>query len=208
MFDPYLRPLKDRVLAPFVRIVRGVHPTVLTGGSLVTGLGSAVAGYRGVWMAGFVLWVSCRVLDGLDGLLARATDRVTELGAVLDLVSDFIVYAAIPLALGLRPDAPAALLPWTAVLLATFYVNTVAWLAPSALLERRAAGAEGRSTSIVIPEGLVSGGETVVFFCLFFLLPAHQVALFATMAFLTGATVVQRVLWATRVFRTTTGDRR
>lgn len=201
MFDPLLRPLKDRLLAPLVPVVGSLHPTLLTAGSFATGVGAAFAAYQEAWGPALGGWIACRVLDGLDGLVARARDRVTELGGVLDLVSDFVVYAAIPLALGLRPGAPEGLLAGVAVLLATFYVNAVAWLAPAALLERRGVDASATPTSIVIPEGLVSGGETVVFYALFFLLPAQQLPLIWTMAALTGLTVIQRVAWSMTALR-------
>lgn len=200
MFDPQLRPVKDRLLGPLALRLGSTPPVLITGGSLLTGLGAAAAAWHGTWMTGFALWVACRILDGLDGIVARMHDRASDLGGILDLVSDFVVYAAVPLAIGARPEAPRVLLVWVAILLATFYVNTVAWLVPSALLEKRRASPRERPTAVVIPEGLVSGGETVVFFALFFLLPDSQLLLVQSLAVLTGVTVVQRVAWSVRTF--------
>lgn len=120
---------------------------------------------------------------------------------MLDLVSDYTVYAAIPVALALRPDAPDLLPLATLLLLSTFYVNSAAWMVPSAMLERRGRGPNASETAIAIPEGLISGSETVVFYGLFFLLPGWQTELFFLMASLTALTVVQRIFWAARVFR-------
>lgn len=203
MFDPQLRRLKDRLLEPLAGPLLGVHPTLLTAASLLVGVAAATAGWRGAFVAGFWLWVLNRVLDGLDGIVARRAGRVSDLGGFLDLVCDFIVYASIPVALALRPGAPEVLRTDALVLLAVFYVNTAAWMVPAALLEKRGRGAErrGEPTSMSIPEGLISGGETVLFYCLFFLLPAWQSGLFRAMALLTALTVVQRVVWAARTFR-------
>jgi len=201
MFDPQLRPVKDRLLGPLARRLGSAPPVLITAGSLATGLGAAAAAWHGAWLTGFGLWVACRILDGLDGIVARMHDHVSDLGGILDLVSDFVVYAAIPLAIGIRPEAPRILLVWVAILLATFYVNTVVWLVPSAILEKRRASSRATPTSVVIPGGLISGGETVVFFALFFLLPDVQLLLVQSFALLTGVTVVQRVAWSVKTFR-------
>lgn len=202
VFDPLLRPVKDAALAPVARRLRALPPALLTGAGVVAGLGAAGAAWQEEMGLGLGLWILNRLLDGLDGLVARAGGRASDLGGLLDLVADFLVYAAIPLAMGFRPGAPAGLDFATAILLAAFYVNAAAWMVPAALLERRLRGAleRGEPTSVVIPEGIVSGGETVVFYGLFFVLPDHQRWLFLVMAALTGVTVVQRLVWARREF--------
>jgi len=138
----------------------------------------------------------------LDGAVARLHEKTTDLGGYLDLVGDFVVYGAIPASLALRPGAPAGLPGAAIILLVAFYVNAAAWMVPSAILEKRGrgAGARGEPTSVIIPEALISGGETVVFFGLFFLFPTYQTLLFLVMAGLTGITAVQRVIWGIREF--------
>lgn len=207
MFDPPLRRLKDLAFTPLARPFVNVHPTWLTAASLLVGLGAAAAGWYSAFLVGLVLWTLNRVLDALDGIVARASGRASDLGGFLDLFVDFAVYAAIPVALALRPGAPPTLRADAVLLLAIFYVNTAAWMVPAALLEKRGRGAaeRGEPTSVTIPEGLISGGETVLFYGLFFLLPALQSQLFRAMAFLTALTVLQRLIWAVREFRTTPG---
>lgn len=202
MFDPILRPVKDRVLAPVARAFRWLEPGVITALGLALGLGSAWAAWMGAFGPGLILWLANRVMDGLDGAVARLREESTDLGGFLDLMADFLVYGAVPLAMALRPGADAGLAPATVLLLTAFYVNAASWMVPAALLEKRGRGARdrGEPTSVVIPEGLVAGGETVVFYALFFLFPGHQVELFLLMAGLTALTVLQRVLWATRIF--------
>jgi phosphatidylglycerophosphate synthase len=203
MFDPALRRLKDRILHPVARALPGISPGWLTAAGLALGLASAWAAWHGRFMPALGLWLANRTLDGLDGIVARLHGRVSDLGGYLDLVADFVVYASIPAALALRPGADAALLPATVILLAAFYVNTISWTVAAALLEKRAVdpGVPRPVTSVAIPEGLISGGETVLFYGLFLILPEHQVPLFYTMAGLTALTVLQRVLWAGRAFR-------
>ncbi len=203
VLDPTLRKIKDLSLAMPARALAPVDPGSLTAVGFGFGVGSAVLAWKGALIWALVFWLANRTLDGLDGAVARLHGKTSDLGGLLDLVADFAVYAAIPLALALRPGADPALPAAVEVLLGVFYVNSVAWMVPSAILERRGRGVEerGEVTSVVIPEGLVSGGETILFYTLFFVFPDHLVLLILTMALLTAVTVVQRLVWAVHAFR-------
>lgn len=205
MLDPTLRNIKDVVLAPLAGVLGPVSPGGLTAVGFTFGVGSAFLAWNDHLRWALAFWLLNRLLDGLDGAVARKHGTSSDLGGFLDLLADFAVYAAIPLALALRPGADSALAGAAAVLLGAFYVNSAAWMVPAALLERRTRGVaeRGEPTSVVIPEGLISGGETVVFFSLFFLLPHHQLLLFWLMALLTAVTVVQRLVWGFSEFRET-----
>jgi len=200
MFDPVVRPLKDAVLAPFVRVFSRVHPHAVSVLALSAGLASAAGAARGAFGSAIALWTLNRVLDGLDGTVARHSGRQTDLGGYLDLVFDFVVYAAVPLGVA----AGAAQLgvsawPAAAFLIASFYVNAASWLYLSAVLEKRAThGVRDRDTAVVMPEGIIAGTETVIFFFLFLLFPSSSPALFSVMAVLVMATALQRVLQAVR----------
>jgi putative spermidine/putrescine transport system substrate-binding protein len=202
VFDPVLRPLKDRTLDPLARAISRTHPTAITALALLTGLGAAGAAWRGAYWIGLALWLGNRLFDGLDGAVARAQNRSSDLGGYLDIMADFVVYAAIPVAIALGPGSSPELVRAAVLLLAVFYVNTAGWMMASALLEKRGhgAGPRGEATSVSIPEGIISGGETILFYGLFFVLPNYQVTLFLIMAALTALTVVQRVIWGIRIF--------
>ena len=202
MLDPFLRPLKDRALAPVVRAAAGVPPGAVTTLGLALGLGAAWAAWSGAFTEGLLLWLANRFLDGLDGAVARQQSNQSDLGGFLDLMADFAVYAAIPVALALRPGADPGLASGALLLLAAFYLNAVSWMVPAAILEKRGRGAavRGEPTSVAMPEGLMAGTETVVFYAFFFLFPNHQVFLFRLMAALTGLTVLHRIVWARRAF--------
>lgn len=198
MFDTELRSLKDRVLAPLVRALEPVSPTALTGAALAVGLGCAGAAALGWPLVALGLWVVNRVLDGLDGLVARRFGKTSDRGGYLDLVFDFVVYAAVPLGLAWDAADPGV---WAACafLLGAYYVNAVSWLALSALEEKRRAGAPAqRETSLAMPRGLVEGFETVVLYLAFFLWTDGLVWLFAAGAVLVLASAALRVVWALR----------
>ena len=196
MLDHYLRHVKDRCLAPPARAIGpSVSPAVITAIAFVAGIGCAASAAAGATNAALVLWILNRILDGLDGAHARMHGRDTSFGAYLDIVLDFVVYAAIPIGIashaGTRETAFAALL-----LVASFYVNAASWMYLAGLLERRHEGAAARGERT--PAGLVDGAETVAFYVAFFLWPAYHRPLFYAMAALVSMNVLIRMVWAKR----------
>ena len=204
MFDELLRALKDRLLAPVARrLGRRVSPTAVTAVGLGVGLAAALLAARGAYRWALAAWLANRVLDGLDGAIARVTGRQGELGGYLDIVADFLVYAALPIGLVVaRPTVPLALA--ALALLASYYVNAASWMYLAALLERRGAGAaaRGERTSVTMPPGLIAGTETIAFYALCLLAaPRGLVPLFGGFAALVLLTAAQRVAWAWRTLR-------
>src|SRR5262245_34163803 len=99
MFDRYFRSLKASLLEPVARALGPrVPPLAITGLAFVAGLSCAAAVLNGHLGTALGLWLLNRLLDGLDGTHARVHARVSHFGAYLDIVLDFVVYAAIPLA--------------------------------------------------------------------------------------------------------------
>lgn len=200
MIDTHLRRIKEVVMRPAARAVgRHVSPTTITLASGVVGLGCAAAAAAGALGLGLGLWWLNRILDGLDGAVARHYQRQSDLGGYTDLMVDFVVYAAVPIGLGVWA-ADAGVWLALAVMLASFYVNAASYLFLSAVLERRnhGAAARGELTTVTMPGGLVEGAETVVFYSLFFIFPAQLAPLFGLMAALVGVTIAQRVAWAVK----------
>ena len=200
MFDHLLRGLKDRLLTPLATLLRGVPPNVLSLIALLLGLSAAVAAATGAWAAGLVLWLANRVTDGLDGTVARVAGRQTDFGGYLDILLDFIVYAAIPLGFAMQ-STDRLVLVLAVALEGMFLVNACSWMYLSAVLEKRASGARatGELTTVTMPPALVAGFETVIFFALFYLFPLKLPLLFGLMTTLVGLNVVQRLVWARRV---------
>jgi phosphatidylglycerophosphate synthase len=200
MVDKMLREPKELLLTPLVRgPILHIHPIAVTLLAAAVGLAAAVTAWQGAYLAALALWGLNRVLDGLDGTLARVAGRQSDLGAYLDIVLDHVVAAALAIGLALAAGTPDALLA-AAALLASFYVNGATWMYLAALLEKRRAGAAARSelTSVTMPSGLIEGAETIVFYTLFLLLPGALVPLFWLMAALVFATAGQRIAWAAR----------
>jgi phosphatidylglycerophosphate synthase len=200
MVDKALREPKESLLAPLVQgPLRQIHPTAVTLLAAGVGIAAAIAAWQGAYWPAIGLWALNRVLDGLDGTLARITNQQSDLGAYLDILLDHLIYALVPFGLALAAGTPAAFIA-LAVLLTSFYINGAAWMYMAAILEKRNAGAAARGelTSITMPSALIEGTETVVFYSLFLLFPAALVPLFWLMAALVFVTIGQRVIWAVR----------
>jgi len=174
-----------------------VSPVALSVGAALLSLAAAGAAWAGQPVAAVAAWLGGRVLDGLDGAVARRRGEATDLGGYLDIVLDTIGYAAIPLGLAAHADEQAVWIA-AAVLLASFYVNSVSWAYLAALLEKRDVGAaaQGEITSVTMPRGLVEGAETIVLFTVMLAVPATVPALFWVMAAAVGLGAVVRTVGA------------
>jgi phosphatidylglycerophosphate synthase len=145
------------------------------------------------------LILASRVCDGLDGAVARCTQR-TDRGGFLDIVLDFAFYGGVPLAFVLaRPEENAVA---GAVLLLSFYVNGSTFLAYAVAAERQGLVSRRRGEkSLYFTTGLAEATETILVFCLFCLFPDAFPAIayvFAAMCFVTAAA---RVALALKTFR-------
>ncbi len=198
MFDTPLRQFKDRVGNPLARRLSRVSPTTVSLLGLVIALLAAWSAYRQIYLAAFALWIFNRVLDGLDGLLARMHNKQSDFGGYVDILTDFVAYAALPI--GLIAGSPSSERYLTLTfMLASFYVNTASWMYLAALLEKRAQHGDDTQTSVVMPTGLIGGFETIIAYGVFTLFPAYLTILFSIFTVLVFFTIFQRLIWAKRI---------
>ena len=195
-----------RVLAPPLESVArgldraGVSPLAVTGAGWLVGVAACVSVATGHWWLALVLWLLNRLLDGLDGPLARRAGA-TDLGGFLDIVADFSIYGGFVLAVGIeRPEARVACL----ALFLTYYLSGSAFLALSSVLERRgeserSGGSDGRSLLFI--GGLAEGTETVIAGVLFCLFPQYAEQIAWGFAAAVGVTVLQRVALGVHLLR-------
>lgn len=199
MFDDVLRIPKEKIMEPLAKAMPGVSPTAITVTACLVGVASGTAAAGQQYGLALGLWGMNRLLDGLDGTMARVNDQQSDLGGYLDIVLDMVVYSAIPFGLALGSDLPG--ITWVlAVLFASFYINSATWMYLSSLLEKRSLGAKtrGELTTVTIPGGLMEGLETFVFYSLFLLFPQWLTVLISLMAGLVVITSIQRVAWTIR----------
>lgn len=140
-----------------------------------------------------------RLLDGLDGAVARAT-RHSALGGYLDIVGDYVFYAGVPLGFALAAPSENAL-P-AAALLASFLLTCSSFLAYAALAAQQDVEAEPeRPKSFFYSRGLMEGTETIAFFVAMMLWPARFALLAWIFAALCVLTALQRSAIAVGRFR-------
>jgi phosphatidylglycerophosphate synthase len=192
-----LRPGLQRLAAVLVRGGIGADTVTLCGFGL--GMGAAVAIALGAPLAGLALLLASRLMDGLDGEVARAT-QPTDRGAFLDITLDFLFYASIPLAFALA-DPPANALP-AAVLLAAFIGTGSSFLAFAVLAEKRGLKSEDYpQKGIYYLGGLTEGTETLLCFVAMCLWPQHFALWAYGFAGLCLLTIVTRLLGGWRALQ-------
>ena len=159
-----------------------------------------------------LLWLTNRTLDGLDGSVARVTNRVTDAGGFVDLVLDFIIYGLVPFGITAGHEwygEQSVPLEWAALslMLCAFFANCCAQFVSAAILTKRQdASVKEHATTVVMPPSLVEGSETVFAFTVMLVVDLFPTPLVATSTvyFVFGsfvwANVAQRLHWGLRAF--------
>ncbi len=198
MLDSVLRKPKDRLLHPITLALAGrVSATGITLTGLVIGVLAAVLIAFDIRVAGLVLWLLNRLLDGVDGAVSRLDGTQSDFGGYLDLMCDVVVYAAVAISLAVGGGIET----WVAaaIMLAAFYINITSWSLISAITEKRRAEAAGGPTTVKIHRGLFEGTETIVVYSLLILLPGARFTLMLAASAAVFFSIGERILLARRV---------
>lgn len=195
MLDRHAQALLAPLLKALARrlVQAGVGANRLTVTGFVLGLAAALAIALQAHAAGLVLLAFSRLLDGLDGTVARMT-RSTDAGGFLDITLDFLFYASIPLAFAVADPGANALA--AAVLLASFIGTGSSFLAFAALAEKRGlkdTALPGKRFYFL--GGLTEATETLAVFAAMCLWPQHFALLAYGFAALCGLTTAMRIVW-------------
>ena len=171
MIDARILPLQQKILLPIAKLLvrLGVHADQITIAGFLVGLIALplIATENYEWALVFIL--GNRLLDGLDGPVARLT-QATDRGAFLDIALDFAFYAVIPLAFAFADSSANALA--AAVLLTAFIGTGSSFLAFSLMAQKQ------KLQSQIFPNkglyylgGMTEGAETIAIFVAFCLWP-------------------------------------
>ncbi len=195
MIRPYITPSLDKLAEK----VDSYHIPA----NLITlaGLGIGLVGCFFIavqsYFFGLILILLGRLFDGLDGAVARRKGP-TDFGAYLDIVCDFIFYAAFVFFFVMAlPNHYLA-----GLFLLFSYIGTAAsFLAYAIIAEKRGLSTEANGPkSFFHATGLAEGTETIAFMALACLFPVY----FSVFAFLFGIlcwiTTVGRIMQAWRTF--------
>lgn len=200
MFDARLRPLIDPPLNAMGRAIAGtgISANAVTLLALIPGVAAAFAIADGQHLLALALILLNRLADGLDGAVARANGP-SDFGGYLDIVSDFVVYTAVPLGFGFA--ASANLVP-ALLLVGSFTLTGISFLAFATIAAKRGEETAAHGTkSFFYSTGLAEGTETIACFVAMCLWPAQFGVIALAYAGLCLLTVMQRSLLAWQQFR-------
>ena len=183
MFDRQMLALTKPLVDHTARWLNGLGITAnqvsFTGFAL--GMLAAVLIAHGEIMTAIVPLLLNRLLDGVDGAVARFS-KPSDRGAFLDITLDFLFYASVPLAFAFCNPGRNALA--AAVLLASFIGTGVSFLAYAIMAEKRGdKSTDYPSKGFYYLGGLTEGFETVMCFVAMCLWPEH----FALIAYVYAA---------------------
>jgi phosphatidylglycerophosphate synthase len=201
MLDAALRPWIDPPLDRVGRVLaaRKVPANGITLVGFVLGLAAVPALAAAAYPAALALILLNRLLDGIDGAVARA-GRPTDLGGFFDIVADFIFYAAVPFGFALA--APENAVP-AAFLIVSFMGTGASFLAYAIVAAKRGIGSDTQgSKAFFYLGGLTEGSETILCFVLMCLFPAEFPTIAWIFAALCWITTATRVIAAYRAFPT------
>jgi phosphatidylglycerophosphate synthase len=194
MLDKYITPVIKPLLMPIVKQLdkQGITPDQVTLVGFFIGLLAVPLLALQLWTAALVVIILNRVLDGLDGALARYQKQSTSAGGFLDICVDFLFYASIPVGFAIAmPEINA--LPAT-VLLAVFIGTGSSFLAFAIPAEKlNLARPQFANKSFYFLNGLTEGTETIAFFVAFCIWPTYFPELAYLFALLGSITIFTRI---------------
>ena len=191
MIDSHLQPLMRDLLLPPARWLRaaGVGADQITLAGFAVGAAGALAIAAGLPGVGLALVLLNRIMDGLDGAVARL-GTPSDRGAFLDIAADFLFYALVPLGFAFA-DPAANALP-AALLIASFVGTGSSFLAFAAIAARQGRRTEAFAhKGIYYLGGLTEGAETMALFVAICLWPdwfGPLAVIFSLLCLITTAT--------------------
>ena len=166
----------------------GVRADWVTWAGFVLGLCAVPAIATGTYWAGLGFVALNRLLDGLDGAVARHS-KVSDAGAFLDIVLDFIFYPAVPFAFALAQPANALA---AAFLVFSFIASGSTFLAYATIAGKRGLTTDLRGKkSFYHIGGLTEGTRNLRNLCAglhFSKLVQHHLLCLWDLCFVTGGT--------------------
>ncbi len=187
---PFIKPLLKPIVEGLNR--KGITPNQVTIIGFVVGLFAVPMIVLHWWWAALFFIAMNRIMDGIDGELARFQQSSSTAGGFLDICLDFLFYAAIPLAFGLANPEQWAI-P-ALVLIVTFIGTGSSFLAFAIAAEKyQIDRPQFKNKSFYYMQGLAEGTETIAVFIAFCIWPEHFSTIAYIFAFICSITIVTRI---------------
>ena len=198
MIDQPFRQILPKFVEPLIKWYErsGFHPNQITfaalGIAVLAALLTAIGWY---WLAILVWWLG-RLLDGTDGIYARATGQTSHFGAFLDIVCDMAAYSVMIFAFAYRH--PELMPLWLLILF--FYVLCITGAVSLGATMRELNINSEDNRGIRLAAGLAEGGETGIAYTLFLLFPERVGFLAGLWVIVLATTVLARGFLAKKEF--------
>lgn len=174
-------------LEPIAKIIQPISsPTVITLLACLTGLCILPALYTHQSVLTSILLISTGFLDTLDGTIARLKSQSSNIGSMLDIISDRIVECAI--IIGLYLYAPQQRALSCLILLSTVFICVTSFLVVGIFTENNS------HKNFYYNSALIERFEAFIFFALMICLPHYFSWLSATLSLLIAITAIQHAL--------------
>ena len=196
MIDQYFRAKLPRIVGPAINVLSklGVTPNQLTWSGFFIAMGAAVAVARNWSAFGLILWWLSRLIDGLDGILARHLGVNSLLGGYLDIVLDMLAYSLMVLAFSvLYPELSSI---WMLILVG--YVGCITSALAYGNLAQSLNKPNMDNRSLRLGAGLAEAGETSLAYSVFLIFPNFIGYTSLAWLLILAITVVARTLMAYR----------
>ena len=194
MLDKFITPIIKPLLTPVVMLMhkRGITADQLTVVGFLVGLLAVPLLAFEMWYGALVAIALNRILDGLDGALARYANQSSSAGGFLDITLDFLFYAAIPLGFILANPEQNAIAG--SLLLATFIGTGSSFLAFAIAAEKfKLEKPQFKYKSFYYLNGLTEGTETIALFIAFCIWPQHFAVMASIFAAACAITIFTRI---------------
>ena len=184
----HLKPTLSTLAIIFIKAGISANTTSLIG--FVFGIIAACLVGFGYFFWALIFFIFNRILDGLDGAIARE-QHPTHFGAFLDIVLDFIIYSSVPIAFAVYDRSNSFV---ACFLIFSFIGTGTSFLAYGIIYEQiqKKYIKPKREKGFYFHGGLIEGSETICFIVLMLLFPS----LFTIIGVLFGC-----LCWCTTVHR-------
>lgn len=194
MIDNVFRSHLPKFTARLISLYKFLRltPNQITLIALSLACASAFLIVQGLYALAILVWWLGRLLDGTDGIYARATNQASLFGAYLDIICDMASYSVMILAFGISFREYQIL--WLVIMF--LYVLCITGALALGTLEIKSLTSPHDNRGLRLAAGLAEGGETGIAYTIFLLFPSQLKILIWIWIIILIVTVISRTVLA------------
>ena len=174
----------------------GISPNQVTVLAFIISLISAYFISQNALIVGIIIWWFSRILDGLDGVLARHAGKSSSFGSFLDISLDMLAYSFIIIGFSISFSQLNSL--WLFVLVG--YVGCITTALSFGQMSQEAID-QNDNRGLQMAMGLAEATETGIAYTLFCLFPLYLEQLVIAWIFILFITILSRLFYAYLIYK-------